>query len=199
MFFAEFETDKYIRENFFQDYEYKGVMVEVGAGPTIVYSMSRHFRNFGWRCVCIDPNPKFVEAHKLENNEIYQFACSNEEKKSKFKIVNSNLNNDINGISYSALEIKYQMPGYSIQEIDVDVIKLDTLLNNLSINKVDLLSVDTEGWEIEVMEGFDCEKFNPTIILLENYTHNPQYVEYMEKKGYILDKTIEYNYIFKKK
>ncbi|MFA5248856.1 MAG: hypothetical protein WC415_06635 [Patescibacteria group bacterium] len=30
-YYAEFETDKVIRENYFSDFSFKGVMVEVGA------------------------------------------------------------------------------------------------------------------------------------------------------------------------
>lgn len=199
MYFAEFETDKYIREEFFPDFDYKGVMIEVGAGPTTFFSMSRHFRNNNWRCICVEPNPKFVDAHKAEGNEIYQYACSNEEKKSKFKIVKSGWELDKDGISYSALEIKYDMPPFQYEEIDVEVIKLNTLLEKLMIQKIDFLSVDTEGWEIEVMGGFDSNHYSPKVILLENYTHKPSYEEYMDKIGYILHKKINYNYIFRKK
>ena len=50
-FFAEFLTDKYIRENYFPDYSFKGTMIELGAGPPVFYSMSKHFRYNGWRCI----------------------------------------------------------------------------------------------------------------------------------------------------
>ena len=45
-FYSEFETDKYLRENFFPDLDYKGIMVEVGAGPPEFISNSKHFRNY---------------------------------------------------------------------------------------------------------------------------------------------------------
>ena len=168
-FYAEYETDKYIRETFFPEYSYTGIMVEVGAGPPEFYSMSKHFRDNNWRCICIDPNPKFVKQHKEQNNEIYEYACSFEEKYSTFKIVDTGWNPNDDGISYSALEIKYDMPhNYGITQIPVRVIKLDSLLQELNIEKIDFLSVDTEGWELEVMMGFDLIKYKPTVVLLEN-------------------------------
>ncbi len=198
-YFAEFETDRYIRDNFIPEFDYKGIMIEVGAGPTDFYSMSRHFRNNGWRCICIDPNPKFVEMHKSEGNEIYQYACSFEDKKSNFNIVSSGWPDDKDGISYSSLGIKYDIPEHKIETIEVDVIKLNTLLENINIEKIDFLSIDTEGWELEVMKGFDTLKYNPKLILLENYTHDNSYIDYMESMNYSLHSKIHYNYIFIKK
>jgi len=196
-YFAEFETDRFIRENFFSDFSYKGTMVEVGAGPTEFYSMSKHFRDTGWRCICIEPNPKFVEMHRTIGNEIYQYACSYEDGRSTFKIVNSGWESEYDGISYSAIDIKYDGQ-YKFEEVEVEVIKLDTLLSEINVVNVDFLSIDVEGWEIEVLNGFTIEKYNPMIILLENYEHNSGYTDYMLERGYELSKKIEYNYIYKK-
>jgi hypothetical protein len=99
MYHAEFETDKFIRETFFPNLDYKGIMIEVGAGPTTFYSMSKHFRDSGWRCICIDPNPKFVESHKKLGNEIHQVACSNFEGTNNFKIVSTGWGSENDGIS----------------------------------------------------------------------------------------------------
>ncbi len=198
MYYAELETDKYIRENFFPNFLEKKVMVEVGAGPVDFFSMSKHFRDHGWRCICIDPNPKFVESHKKAGNEIYQFACANEEKLSSFKIVETGWPQHANGISYSAIDLKYPLKGsHKIKEIKVKILKLNTLLENIKVEKVDFVSIDTEGWELEVMKGFDTKKYQPEIILLENYLYLSEYEIYMDSIGYELVNKIKYNYIFK--
>jgi FkbM family methyltransferase len=200
MYYAEFGTDQYIREKFFPDFSEKKVMVEVGAGPVDFLSMSKHFRDFGWRCVCIDPNPKFVESHKKSGNEIYQFACANEEKESTFKIIETQWAQNVNGISYSAIDVKYPLKGpHKKTEIKVKITKLNSLLEKISISKVDLVSIDTEGWELEVMKGFDTEKYQPKVILLENYLHLPEYEKYMNSINYRLEHKIKYNYIFLRK
>lgn len=197
MYYAEFNTDQYIRENFFSDFDDKKLMVEVGAGPTVFYSMSKHFRDNGWRCICVEPNPYFVERHRAEGNEIYQYACSYEQKESTFKVVKHPYGvENTDGFMYSSIEIKYDMPNYEISEIPVKIIQLNSLLTDLSIEKVDFISIDTEGWEIETMMGFDISKYKPTVVLLENYEHNEDYIKYMERYGYLLNKTIEYNYVF---
>ena len=199
-YYAEFETDKYIRETFFSDLSYKGVMIEVGAGPIDFYSMSKHFRENDWRCICIEPNPKFVASHLEAGNEVYGVACANYEGKSKFKVVETGLQIDLEGISFSALEVKYPMPPYlKVSEIEVEVIRLDTLLEKINVSNIDFISVDTEGWELEVIEGFNISKYNPKIVILENYANNSDYSKFMDNLGYELIHCVQYNWIFTKK
>ena len=199
-FYAEFNSDKYIRGKYFSDYSFKGTMIELGAGPPVWLSMSKHFRDNGWRCICIDPNPKFVQQHKEVGNEIYQYACSDEDKDSTFDILDCHMWAEENeGVSGSALSIKYDLTGgETMTTIPVKVKKLNTLLTEISVEHIDFISVDVEGWELEVMRGFDLNKYNPTVVLLENVGHDVNYTEYMEGFGYHLDKKIEYNYIYTK-
>ncbi len=199
MYYTEHNTDRFIRENYFSNFEDKKIMVEVGAGPPDFFSMSKHFRESGWRCICVEPNPKFITQHQQRGHEIYQYACADFEKETIFNIIETDWNDHDNGISYSAIDLKYPLNHHHLRkQIPVKVIKLDTLLEELKIENINFLSVDTEGWELEVMNGFNIEKYNPEIVLLENYLYLESYVEYMKSKNYELDNKIEYNYIFKK-
>lgn len=201
MYYAEGLIDKKIRELFFPDFDYKGVMVEVGAGPAVYISMSKHFRESGWRCISVDPNPKFVEQHKKLEHEIYPFACSSEIKKGQFKIVRApNTHEETNdGCSWSAIDTRYSFPSDAkVETIDVDIITLDTLLESIDIDKIDYLSIDTEGWEIDVMKGFDHNKYQPKVIVLENIYGEPKYPSYMNSIGYKLETKEGYNEIYTK-
>ena len=200
MYYAEDNLDQFIREKFFPNQNDNHIMVEVGAGPPIFYSMSKHFRDSGWRCICVEPNPKFVEQHQKLGNEIYNYACSNENKISNFTTVLTDWHHDINGISYSALENKY--PGasqYPTETYQVEVIKLSDLLKNIDVKKIDLLSIDVEGWEIEVMQGFDINYHNPKVVILENWLHISDYTNYMNSLGYTEYIKVNHNYIYIKK
>lgn len=209
-YYAEFETDRIIREKYFPDFTYRGIMVEVGAATPVFLSMSKHFKDTGWRCICIEPNPKYVEMHKKVQNEVYQFACSNTDQDNiDFQVVSFSDQYDsyqITDHSYSSLKIKehYLVHGNKtidqlpIKTIKVNVRKLNTLLSELDIKLIDILSVDTEGWELEVMEGFDSNAYQPEIIVLENWTNSPDYTKYMKSIGYKMDQQIEHNFIYKK-
>lgn len=175
MYYSEAGLDKFIRETFYPDYFYKGTMIEVGAGPPAFISMSKHFRDNGWRCICIEPNPNFVKQHIEHRNEIYEYACSNIIGESEFKISymdDDGTPADTDGVSYSAIDFKHfwRPEHLRLEKIKVKVITLNSLLEQLQINKVDYISIDVEGWEIEVLEGIDLVKYSPTIISTECLT-----------------------------
>jgi FkbM family methyltransferase len=206
MYYAEMDLDKHIRKKFFPDLSYKGIMVDVGAGPPTFINNSKHFRETGWRTISVEPNPKFVLQHKAENSEVYQYACANFDGVSEFTI---NLNSDghyseeNDGVSFSAIELRInsymEIPPHNKQQIiTVDVITLNTLLQKLKIDHVDLLTIDVEGWELDVLEGFDQIKYNPKVIVLEilgNYNRE-KYLQFMKRIGFYVDSTIKDNTVF---
>jgi FkbM family methyltransferase len=200
MYYSELQIDKYIREKFFKDKNENMIMIEVGGGPPEFLSMSKHFRDSGWRAISIDPNPKFVQQHKALGNEVYQYACSNECRKGTFNIVDvKSWGDEREGISSSAIDIRYDLsPHHTIEKIDVEIITLNSLLENLNIAAINLLCVDTEGWELEVVQGLDMLKYNVEIVVLENLLHNESYNEYMQENGYTLDQKIEINDIYRR-
>jgi len=51
--------------------------------------------------------------------------------------------------------------------IDVDTVTLDQLLLKNNINKIDFLSVDVEGHEMDVLNGFNINKYSPKIVVIE--------------------------------
>lgn len=200
-YFAEFETDKIIRETYFSDFNYKGTMIEVGGGLPTDISMSKHFKLNGWRTIIFEPNPKYAEEHRLAGNEIYEYALSNKDiNNSIFQVVDWNKTN----LSFSSIKVKdgylkkhnYTVNQLPITEIIVNVRKLDTILKDININNLDIISIDTEGWELEVLQGFNIDFYKPKVVILENYLYDESYVSYMKTKNYKLDNQINYNYIF---
>lgn len=193
--------DKYIRDNFFSDKSYKGIVVEVGSGPPEFLSMSKHFRDLGWRAICVEPNPKFVSQHKERGNEIYEYACSEDEGLSEFII---NLSNDESyteendGVSFSSLGIRIDgLPKHNIQQkIQVQKVRLNTILEKISVDRIDLLSIDVEGWELEVLRGFDLAKYKPKVVMLENNINCNEYEKYMIQHGYVKNTVIGGNEIY---
>jgi FkbM family methyltransferase len=181
---SETGVDKWLRDNIFTDINYKGVLVEVGAATPDIISNSYHFRLNGWRTISIEPNPYFVELHQEQGSEVYQYACSNIDKDDvSFTIVGTLDTIETTGFtfhSFSHLEssslVNKSIPDEWIKtynnleknEIKIKVRKLDTILQQLKLKNIDVLTIDVEGNEMEVLEGFDIEKYKPKIIVLEN-------------------------------
>ena len=69
-------------------------------------------------------------------------------------------------------------------------------MQKLNIDSIDLACIDVEGWEIEVLDGFDLDKYKPHVIVLENYTSNPEYGKYMTSRNYTFHTRLYHNEIY---
>lgn len=191
-FYAESKTDKYLRETFFRK-RARGVVVEVGAAGPKFLSMSRHFRESGWRAITIEPNPYFIEQHQAEGLRVLPFACGQADQDDvDFELVHQPAEMEGGRISYesfSALKVvdayRAHNPTITTRTIKVNVRRLDTLLAQESVETVDLLSIDVEGWELQVLDGFSLERFRP-VVVMENFLRDPGYADYMVRRGYRL-------------
>jgi FkbM family methyltransferase len=190
-FYCETESDKFIRENFFSNYEYEGVMVEVGGGHPEIYSTSKHWHLNRWRTIVFEPQPEFYQMHKISGNEAYNFAISDKSEVNKdFHIYSWAM-----GMGASALEPR-QIAGEKVEVIKTTTLTLNEALTQIKAPCIDILNIDVEGWEMEVMKGFSPSQFGNPIICIENYVHNLEYQTYMENIGYKLIWNKSYNYLY---
>lgn len=203
---AEGNVDQIVFDEFFKDQE-RGGFVEVGAARPDFLSIGALFRSRGWRVLSIEPNPFFCEMHHAKGHEIYQYACgAHDENDVEFCIVHSNDKGEISNESYSSLSIK---PGYlahepdktlNVTKIRVNLRRLNTILHDHApdIARIDCISIDVEGWELEVLDGLDLELFAPRILIVENLLDDEKYRQYMTEHKYYLTKVIFPNEIYKR-
>lgn len=188
--------DLIVQRRFFPEAEGR-VFVEVGAARPDYLSMSALFRSAGWKVILVEPNPEFCALHRAAGHEVLQYACADYDADDvSFSVV------DVGGApyrdghvsfeSFSAISVKdsYRRlrPDLEIRQISVQVRRLDTLLRSHTpdVAKIDILSVDVEGWEIEVLEGLSMDRYRPTVIILENFLDDPGYSQYLTRAGYVL-------------
>ena len=75
--------------------------------------------------------------------------------------------------------------------IKVDYYCLNEILPKINVENFDYLSVDVEGWELEVLKGIDFKKYTPKVLLVENVLNNSEYNSYLSQFGYKLVDFIE--------
>ena len=78
------------------------------------------------------------------------------------------------------------------REIEIQAYTLDDLLISRNIENPDYLNIDTEGNEMDVLEGVNFDKINPKLITIEenNFAKisnsNNEKTNYMYERNYIL-------------
>jgi FkbM family methyltransferase len=191
---SETKVDEWIRDNHFTDWDYKGVMVEVGAATPEYISNSYHWRVNDWRTISIEPNPKFAEEHRKVDSEVVECAVSDYEGVAEFIMVGEERgegNTSWHSFSHLAEKKLENIPNdwkeaYNRENkeiVRVSVRTLNSILEEKGIDKVDILTIDVEGLEVKVLGGIDLEKYQPKVILIEN-VENTDFSPYL--KGYQL-------------
>ena len=72
---------------------------------------------------------------------------------------------------------------------------LNTVIKNEipNLTKIDIISLDIEGGKLDCLYGLDLNKYNPSVLVIENVTDEPFIQNYLATFGYKLDKKIQYN------
>lgn len=201
-YYGQFGDDRIIESYFEKDYI--GGCIDVGASNGISINNTRHFEELGWYCLCVEPNPQYFEELKNNRSHVVKAAISNKNDRLTFNIVNLNGCED----AMSSLELDKRLidshlkSGYSINirpEI-VDVLTLDKCVEQYyKYHKIDFVSIDTEGTELDVLKGFSIEKWNPTVIMVENNFNDPDIEIYLNLYDYKFDKRAGVNDFYIKK
>ncbi|MGI9103438.1 MAG: FkbM family methyltransferase [Terriglobales bacterium] len=208
---AEGDVDKVVRARFFPQ-QRSGVFVDVGAARPDFLSISALYRDLGWTVIAIEPNPEFCKLHRNSGHEVLEYACGDhDEDDVSFSVIDSHgaeYGTDTPGkISYEAYSSLAIKPGYAdldpsaaldVKKIKVNLRRLDTILAKHApgIERIDILSVDVEGWETEVLDGLDFARYRPRVLIIENLFNDAKYWSYMRQKGYALWRNLPPNDVY---
>jgi FkbM family methyltransferase len=191
------ENEKHQIRKFFNHVN-NGICIEVGANePISICSQSLHLEEkLDWKCVLIEPNPSLAKkALKLRPKAlICEVACTFPGNL-KTLILNIPLdanNQEITG--HASLEKNADEHNYkSHNKIEVKADTLTNILQSKKINRIDFLSIDVEGTEMEVLLGFNFNLYNPKLILLEDKHLYLKKHLFLKKNGYKLVQRLNRN------
>lgn len=160
--------------------EKTGFYVDVGAHDPIALSNTYLFYEKGWTGLCLEPDPQLALNFKRvrPHDMVVTAAASNYTGKDKFFLGESSV--------HSSLKSNSSHQGTSIE---VNVFKLEELLEKHGIgnDKIDFISIDTEGTEVDVLEGLNCNRFRPRLLLVEYVCPqgtNPEIFTYLSQYMY---------------
>ncbi len=174
-------TEEWIIRHFYQDKE-NGVFLDVGANDYKKNSTTYYLdQKLNWTGVAIDALAQFAEAYVeyRPNTQYFTFFVSNRsDEKAKFYVVESN-----HRLSSAVLEVVEKREHH---EIEVPTITLNDLLSELKIEKIDFLSMDIERWEPQALEGFDIDKYQPSLVCIEAHEMvKEDIIYYFASHGYV--------------
>ena len=154
-----------------------GVYVDVGAQHPRIDSISRAFYERGWRGVHIEPVPAFAAMLREDRPDetVLQVALGEREGTLALNVfADTGLSTAID--SYAQ---RHQAErNYQVQHIEVPMLTLRSALGSVAGKEVHWLKIDVEGFEEQVLRGWDSQKLRPWIIVVEATIPNSARTDY---------------------
>jgi FkbM family methyltransferase len=196
MSYSQFNIDIYLCELFKN--ANPGFFIEAGANDGV--SQNNTFlleKRLKWNGLLIEPNVHVFNSCKAHRSCIIENCAL-----VSFDFKDEYIEGDFNQTSFEGSMTGGCSPIHS-KNCKAKAEKLSNLLIKHNINKVDFLSIDVEGYEIEALMGLDFNIHSPSYILYEDHEHrNIKYIEKFEdffaNRNYSLEKKFSNNhFLFK--
>ncbi|MDQ6901437.1 MAG: FkbM family methyltransferase [Bacteroidota bacterium] len=162
------------------NYKKKGFFIDVGANDPVKLNNTYLFYKLGWSGLNFEPIPELAEKFK--------------EKRKRDIVITKAMSNFVGEADFTAGISEYHVNSSLLDinlpkknTIKVPVDKLENILSELNITDIDFISIDTEGTEVDVLEGLNLDKYKPKLILAEYNTAsraNDRLSPFLVNKGY---------------
>lgn len=189
--------------------DYKnGYFIELGANDGITQSNTLHYEIYkNWNGILIEPiKTKFIhcKAIRKKTNKFFNCACVSKDYKQKdIKLIYSNLRSitidENNFINPKEHVNKDDLNFYQKHnEFRVDVKSLNLILEESKApHLIDFFSLDTEGYEMEILKGVNFDQYNFKYLLIESKKIE-NLKSYLIQRNYrLIDKLSKQDYLFK--
>jgi len=145
----------------------KGFYIDVGANDPIKLNNTFFFYKKGWRGINIEPNMVLIKKiRKKRPKDInLNIGCGSKSGSLDFYVINPNT---LSTCSLSTAK-DYEKQGYKIiYKTKITIKTLKEIIDRYAENtEIDILSIDTEGTDLDVLKGNDWEKFRPKLVVIE--------------------------------
>lgn len=184
---------------------YGGFYIDVGAHHPVRFSNTYHFYKKGWSGINIDPTPgSMVAFNLLRRRDInLELGVGTQSGYLRFYKFNEPALNTFNP---TLAEQRNLLERYHIKEVlQVEIKPLSLILEKWLTpgKKVDFLSVDAEGFDLEVLTSNDWNKCTPDYVLVEDEKvqllseNKSEITNYLQGNGYELVAKVKRTSIFR--
>ena len=167
-----------------------GFYMEIGAFDGIHLSNSYIFEKTGWKGICIEAHPDYYQKCKKNRpgSMCIHAACVGDETIDEVAFHSEEMGL-LSGIKmrddikqrYEGRNLKFK--GFNL--VNVPASTLDGILETFAPPpEIDFVSIDVEGHEMEVLKGFDIDKYKPRVLVVEANTEPDE----LELDNYLVKK-----------
>ena len=156
-----------------------GFFLEAGANHPTKLNQTWLFELHGWKGILVEPlakNCALLRQHR-PGSRVFQCALGAPEQRGRAQIKVAGGDDALSGLVVDDDVIVERME-------EVEVRTLDEVLAEAGNPKLDFMSLDVEGFELQVLRGFDLTRHRPAVILIEDHLENLLVHRHLVQHGY---------------
>src|SRR5580704_317800 len=159
-----------------------GFFVEAGANHPTVCSQTWLLEQRGWKGILVEPITEKSELIKRQRpgSRVFHVALGSPEQRGRARF-------HVAGVdALSGLVVNHDVTIDRVEEVEVRT--LDDVLAEAGNPKLDFVSIDVEGVELQVLRGFDLRRHRPSVLVVEDHLQKMGVHRYLTRNGYSLVK-----------
>lgn len=167
-----------------------GVFLEAGANDPQVLSQTYLLEQQGWTGALVEPVPECCERlrAKRPGSKVFQNALGSPGQRGVLRLAIPDGRSELaSGLAPDA------QPGKDDRIIEARFITLDEVLEQAGIGRLDYLSLDLEGMELDALMGLDFARHGPRLVVVEDRLDNLSRHRFLRRTGYKLVRRIGSN------
>lgn len=169
----------------------KPFYVDIGANDPVILSNTYLFYTQGGRGVCIEPNP--VQAKKIRTKRPHDICVeAGIGKQGAAETYYMFKNHELNTFSKEEAEETQKKGHPLLEKRTLSMVDINNVLKDNAVAKIDLLSLDVEGMDLEILNAFDFSKIKPLLICVETKQFSNDFmlgspiVDFLKQKDYLI-------------
>ena len=145
----------------------EGFYVDVGAAHPVLDNVTYALYKVGWHGINIEPMKR--EADLLREIRPRDITCETAAGDTVGRVTLYAAPMENRGATTADTDLvdKYTNAGQSFESFEVDVVRLDQILEENNIEIVHILKIDVEGAEKAVLKGASLSKYRPWVLIIE--------------------------------
>jgi hypothetical protein len=184
-YFGEIGQDKWLLETVFPDVT-DGFFVDVGSGHGTIGSNSKRLEQLGWKGICIDPFPVYMEGRTCQVLKEVVFSEAGKDMTFRAAKGLAGLEDTLGSWNTKAKAA----PAVQFTTTTLDSI----LMRSGAPGFIHFISLDIEGAELEALKGFSFDRYRVGAFAIEHNNEEPKRSDLkklLESKGYVRSHTFK--------
>lgn len=193
-FRSQFNEDRILANHF--NNKTNGVCIEIGAYNGEDLSNTYYFEKIGWDCILVEAIPELAAIcrEKRKFSTVINCAVVDPDSPSSLEFEIAEDVKAMSSVSITKDNLR-KVKGYagqlSIRKVLVPARTLDSILEESDFQTIDFITIDVEGSEWNVLQGFTLSKWQPKVLIIErnSFFPNLKIMKYLQQNDYILQMT----------